>query len=110
MKKLLIVIALGLTWYLYEPRVGTNNHTEFSTTNNAEFSTTNSVERKVVEYDPEPYFPEPKPKEQFKCDGRQYCSDMTSKAEAEFFNQNCPDTKMDGDHDGEPCENDSRWR
>ncbi len=46
----------------------------------------------------------------FKCDGRQYCSQMRSKAEAEFFIANCPDTKMDGDHDGDPCEMDSRWR
>jgi hypothetical protein len=45
----------------------------------------------------------------FRCDGRQYCSQMTSRAEAEFFVKYCPNTKMDGDHDGEPCENDSRW-
>ncbi|MDP3294323.1 MAG: RimK/LysX family protein, partial [Nevskia sp.] len=45
----------------------------------------------------------------FSCDGRQYCSEMNSRAEAEFFARNCPDTKMDGDHDGEPCESDSRW-
>jgi hypothetical protein len=25
-------------------------------------------------------------------------------AEAQFFLKNCPDTKMDGNHDGEPCE------
>ena len=40
----------------------------------------------------------------FKCDGRQYCSQMNSRAEAEFFVRNCPNTKMDGDHDGVPCE------
>ena len=45
----------------------------------------------------------------FKCDGRQHCSQMNSRAEAEFFVRNCPNTKMDGDHDGEPCENDSRF-
>jgi len=45
----------------------------------------------------------------FKCDGRQYCSQMTSRAEAEFFIKNCPNTKMDGDNDGIPCENDSRF-
>ncbi|MBU2622713.1 MAG: excalibur calcium-binding domain-containing protein [Proteobacteria bacterium] len=47
--------------------------------------------------------------ELFKCDGRQHCSQMTSRAEAEFFIRNCPDTKMDGDNDGIPCENDSRF-
>ena len=45
----------------------------------------------------------------FRCDGRQHCSQMNSRAEAEFFVRNCPDTKMDGDRDGEPCENDSRF-
>ncbi|GGF63269.1 cold shock domain-containing protein [Alteromonas lipolytica] len=45
----------------------------------------------------------------FKCDGRQYCGQMNSRAEAEFFLANCPDTKMDGDDDGIPCENDTRF-
>ena len=45
----------------------------------------------------------------FKCDGRVHCSQMTSRAEAEFFVRNCPNTKMDGDRDGIPCENDSRF-
>jgi len=39
-----------------------------------------------------------------RCDGRQYCSQMTSCAEARFFLAHCPDTKMDGNHDGVPCE------
>ena len=41
---------------------------------------------------------------QFKCDGRIYCSQMTSCAEAKFFLANCPGTKMDGNNDGVPCE------
>ena len=41
---------------------------------------------------------------QFRCDGRQYCSQMTSCAEAMFFIKNCPGTKMDGNNDGIPCE------
>ena len=45
----------------------------------------------------------------FKCDGRTHCSQMTSRAEAELFIRHCPDTRMDGDNDGEPCENDSRF-
>jgi len=40
----------------------------------------------------------------FVCDGRTYCSQMTSCAEATFFLKNCPGTKMDGDGDGIPCE------
>ncbi|MEO3877428.1 excalibur calcium-binding domain-containing protein [Rheinheimera fenheensis] len=41
---------------------------------------------------------------QFRCDGRQHCSQMTSYDEAVYFLRNCPDTKMDGDGDGVPCE------
>ena len=41
----------------------------------------------------------------FKCDGRTYCSQMTSCAEATYFLKNCPGTKMDGNNDGIPCEN-----
>lgn len=40
----------------------------------------------------------------FSCDGRKYCSQMTSCAEATFFLKNCPGVQMDGDHDGVPCE------
>jgi endonuclease YncB( thermonuclease family) len=43
-------------------------------------------------------------RKQYKCDGRTYCSQMTSCEEATFFLQNCPGTKMDGDDDGIPCE------
>ena len=39
-----------------------------------------------------------------KCDGRTRCPEMRSCAEATFFIQNCPNTAMDGDHDGIPCE------
>ena len=40
----------------------------------------------------------------FKCDGRTHCSQMTSCAEATFFLEHCPDTRMDGNGDGVPCE------
>ncbi|MFZ9311000.1 MAG: cold shock domain-containing protein [Arenimonas sp.] len=40
----------------------------------------------------------------FACDGRIHCSEMRSEEEAIFFIQNCPNTKMDGDGDGQPCE------
>lgn len=45
----------------------------------------------------------------FSCDGRTMCSQMNSRAEAEFFIQNCPNTQMDGDNDGRPCERDTRF-
>jgi hypothetical protein len=43
-------------------------------------------------------------KPQYTCDGRTYCAQMKSCEEATFFLRNCPGTKMDGDNDGIPCE------
>ena len=40
----------------------------------------------------------------FSCDGRKHCSQMTSCSEATYFIQHCPNTKMDGNNDGVPCE------
>lgn len=40
----------------------------------------------------------------FRCDGRIHCSQMTSCEEAKFFLKNCPGTRMDGNNDGVPCE------
>jgi len=40
----------------------------------------------------------------FRCDSRAHCSQMTSCAEAKYFLKHCPGTQMDGDGDGEPCE------
>ena len=48
--------------------------------------------------------PSTRPVPTFSCDGRTYCSQMSSCKEAKFFLKNCPGTKMDGNHDGVPCE------
>ena len=40
----------------------------------------------------------------FRCDGRTRCPQMRSCAEATHFIQHCPNTEMDGDNDGVPCE------
>lgn len=40
----------------------------------------------------------------YQCDGRQYCSQMHSCEEAKYFIRHCLHTKMDGDGDGVPCE------
>lgn len=45
----------------------------------------------------------------FKCDGRVYCSEMRSYAEAVYFHKHCRGTKLDGNGNGKPCENDMRW-
>jgi hypothetical protein len=39
----------------------------------------------------------------FRCDGRTYCSQMTSCTEASWFLKNCPGVKMDGNRDGVPA-------
>lgn len=79
MKKItLIIIALATIWYV-------NNNTEVTVPN---ISTSLSASEN----------------ESYVCDGRQYCSQMTSCEEATFFLENCPDTKMDGNNDGVPCE------
>lgn len=44
------------------------------------------------------------PASPFHCDGRTMCSQMTSCEEAVYFLQHCPGTQMDGNNDGEPCE------
>lgn len=43
----------------------------------------------------------------YNCDGRRLCSQMTSCEEATYFLRHCPNTEMDGDNDGVPCE--SQW-
>ena len=40
----------------------------------------------------------------YSCDARQHCSQMRSCEEATYFLRHCPNTKMDGDGDGIPCE------
>lgn len=46
----------------------------------------------------------PQSNKTYRCDGRTSCSQMSSCEEATFFLRNCPNTQMDGDHDGIPCE------
>lgn len=45
----------------------------------------------------------------YQCDGRTRCPQMTSCDEAIFFIKNCPNTEMDGDDDGTPCEKQWCW-
>ena len=66
-------------------------------------------ESKLTTVTSSPIVSVPKKQVNYECDGRQHCSQMNSRAEAVFFIMNCPNTKMDGDYDGVPCENDSRF-
>lgn len=43
----------------------------------------------------------------YRCEGKQYCSQMTSCKEARFYLKNCPNVQIDGNNDGVPCE--SQW-
>ena len=40
----------------------------------------------------------------YSCQGKTRCTEMNSCAEATFYLNHCPDVKIDGDHDGIPCE------
>lgn len=40
----------------------------------------------------------------YTCEGKTYCSQMTSCEEARFYLGNCPGVKIDGDRNGVPCE------
>jgi hypothetical protein len=48
--------------------------------------------------------PQPAMTQAFRCEGKTMCHQMSSCEEATFYLRNCPGTKMDGDHDGIPCE------
>ena len=81
------------------------------------YNTLSSSQTPVITNDDLATFDEKYPKivipqntQNFTCDGRQYCTEMRSRDEAVFFINNCPNTKMDGDSDGDPCERDSRFK
>ena len=86
-----LLVLLGLGWYGYSQY---QRRTDFSA---------------ASDFPPPLIRPAPAPSTgasgmAYKCDGRIYCSQMTSCAEATYFLQNCPGTKMDGNNDGVPCE------
>ena len=91
MKKLILLIIIGLA--------GSQMYARFNTPviTNADLKLLNTPTETAEESS---FFSE----EIYSCDGRQHCSQMSSCEEATFFIENCPNTKMDGDHDGVPCE------
>jgi hypothetical protein len=89
-RPLALAIVAGLVWYGYTKYQATPDHAiaeSVPATASSDFAT-NEAERASP----------------FKCDGRTHCSQMTSCAEATYFIQNCPGTRMDGNNDGVPCE------
>jgi hypothetical protein len=91
MKKLILLVLIGVAgWQIYEKQsvpVLTNADLKLLSSSIETVTKSSSVYGS-----------------KYSCDGRQYCSQMSSCEEAKFFIQNCPNTKMDGDHDGIPCE------
>lgn len=89
---LLLIFGIGI--------FGFKKYTEFEIAqapNNTEIETTPLYEPQTE--------PRSAPKTQFRCEaGKTHCSQMSSCAEATFYIQNCPNTQMDGDGDGIPCE------
>jgi hypothetical protein len=96
-KKLFLGLALGAAaLYAWQH----SSRAKFADGGSASFADEDSS----ADRQPGPESPPERGAPEFKCDGRQYCSQMTSFAEARFFLDHCPDVKMDGDHDGVPCE------
>jgi hypothetical protein len=101
---LLVIAALG--WYgygKYQARAKSPSHVEVEERASPAPLASSATPGRAAEQTPEPR-PESQTASTFKCDGRTYCSQMTSCAEATFFLKNCPGTKMDGDNNGIPCE------
>lgn len=90
MKKLLLVVVLCAAGWAAFTRYQHSSGDRFASRRSSEPALTLASE--------------PSAGSRFSCDGRVYCSQMTSCAEATYFLQHCPGTKMDGDHDGIPCE------
>jgi predicted negative regulator of RcsB-dependent stress response len=94
MRQLLIALVIGViawqAWGAYQRRHADENRADLSEAS----ETTQSLDQEAASDRRSPY----------QCDGRVYCSQMTSCEEAEFFLANCPGVKMDGGGDGVPCE------
>lgn len=99
MKNFLVLVILGaLAWYGY----GKYSSTHALEAGTAASSTADGTAR-ASPYAASTASTAPTV-EQFNCDGRTHCSQMRSCVEATYFIQHCPNTEMDGDNDGVPCE------
>ncbi len=119
MKKILMIIILLIlalvSYKFFQPENSTSNATidvptDSSTDTNSSSIDFDDIPPTYVDSDSpttsviEPVLNTQIAAPSFTCDGRQHCSQMTSCAEATYFSNNCPNTKMDGNHDGIPCE------
>lgn len=101
MKKIIFILIIAGGWY-----VNKNGWPDFMQRSSSPVITNTSIlsspATAPASFKPRTNSPAPAPS--FRCDGRQHCSQMGSYDEALFFLRNCPNTKMDGDGDGIPCE------
>ena len=100
MKKIIFILVIAATWY-----VNKNGWPDFMQKTSSPVITNASL-RSASPAAPSSFQPQASSSSAagFSCDGRQHCSQMRSYDEAAFFLRNCPNTKMDGDGDGIPCE------
>lgn len=84
---LLVLLALAI-WGFYESRQPKTDEP-----NGLIIEYVQKLQGEVLKRDPN-----------FKCDGRRFCSQMNSAEEAMFFLTNCPDTLLDDNKNGIPCE------
>jgi hypothetical protein len=93
-RKLIIIVVIGAiawqAWGAYQSRSGVVEGVD----DNGDSETAQLLDQEAASDRLSP----------FQCDGRVYCSQMTSCEEAEFFLANCLGVKMDGGGDGVPCE------
>jgi Excalibur calcium-binding domain len=90
-KNLLIIALIGaLAWFGYDKYKATRSPTVIEFSGSTSASSLSAAPSSGSS--------------QFSCDGRTHCSQMRSCAEATYFIQHCPNTKMDGNKDGVPCE------
>lgn len=93
MKKLVVLLILGFaTWSGYR----------HFTAGSASVATPMAADASPAR--PAPSVERPVPTPAYTCDGRTHCSQMRSCEEATYFLRHCPNTKMDGNGDGVPCE------
>ena len=93
-KIIILVILLAIGWKLYDRTHGAEEGQVARHVLSAGSVTETPTIRQLVDTS----------EQHFTCDGRQHYSQRASCAEVTYFLKNCPGVKLDGDHDGIPCE------
>ncbi|MEH6446769.1 MAG: excalibur calcium-binding domain-containing protein [Oceanospirillaceae bacterium] len=105
MKKIVLIVLIGAAvWQIYIRQVSDQQNVPVITNADLELMNTPYFDISNSTKSAQLSSSSPSNSQKYSCDGRQHCSQMGSCAEAEFFLQNRPYTKMDGDNDGIPCE------